>query len=59
MRSNQKDDSNVHGFNVTVGAATSPAQGPTKMDVSQQLGNLTAVQEGPNITVDVGLPPSS
>ena len=48
----------MHDFNMTVGAATSPAQGPTKMDVSQQLGNSTAVQEGPSITVDVSLPAS-
>lgn len=50
---NEKDTSNVHGLNLTVALATSPAPGPDKFHVSQQLGNATALQDGPNVSVDV------
>ena len=53
MHDNQKDDSNVHALNVTFSAATTPAPGPNKLESSQQLGNVTTEQQGPDIQVDV------
>ena len=53
MHDNQKDNSNVHALNVSVSAATTPAPGPSKLESSQQLGNVTAEQQGPDIRVDV------
>lgn len=53
VKDNEKDTSNVHGLNLTVALATSPAPAPDKFRVSQQLGNATALQEGPNVSVDV------
>lgn len=54
MRDNQHDTSNVHTLNLTVSAATAPAPGPSKLESSQQLGNITTEQQGPDIQVNVG-----
>ena len=59
MRDNHNDTSNVHTLNLTVSAATAPAPGLGKLESSQQLGNTTTEQQGPDIHVDVGLKPLS
>ncbi len=53
MHNNQNDTSNVHTLNLTISAATAPAPGPSKLQTSQQLGNITTEQQGPDIKVDV------
>ncbi|CAL5224403.1 g7085 [Coccomyxa viridis] len=57
MHNNQNDTSNVHTLNLTISAATAPAPGPSKLQTSQQLGNITTEQQGPDIKVDVHVDP--
>lgn len=55
LRTNRQDDSNVHALNITMAASTAPAQGPSRISVppGAQLANVTSLQQGPNISVDV------
>ncbi len=57
VQDNRNDTSNVHALNLTVALATSPAPAPDNVHVSQHLGSAAALQEGPNVSVDVNLPP--
>ena len=57
MQMAQRDNANVHSFNLSLGTMTAPAPapapGPGSLSVSGDLGDVTTVQEGPHVKVDV------
>ena len=57
MQMAQRDNANVHSFNLSLGTMTAPAPapGPGTLSVSGELGDVTTVQEGPRVKVDVSL----
>ena len=57
MQMAQRDNANVHSFNLSLGTMTAPAPapapGPGTLSVSGDLGDVTTVQEGPRVKVEV------
>ena len=59
MQMAQRDNANVHSFNLSLGTMTAPAPAPAPspgtLSVSGDLGDVTTVQEGPRVKVEVSL----
>ena len=55
MQMAQRDNANVHSFNLSLGTMTAPAPGPGTLSMSGDLGDVTTVQEGPHVKVEVSL----
>ena len=57
MQMAQRDNANVHSFNLSLGTMTAPApaHGPGTVSVSGDLADVTTVQEGPRVKVEVSL----